>query len=339
MNALLFACAVTAVIDVAGYVETRPHVTWNDSTVFHGYNRGWLEFKTGETGYGAQVAFDLIVPYDTSSPGYALDNIEVSRLAMWLGDERARIVVGKQSLYWGVGRVFRPLDIFNRTNYFEPSYERAGSNALLGYVSLGDLTSLRAVVMPHGAMEQTLLGARAGTNIAGNDIGATVMHRSSERLTVVGAEVTGEWAAGYWMEYAYTWHDTLNYSRISTGLDYTFPLAIYAMTEYFYDGSGASDPAYYDYAQFAAGERQTLARHYLYASIGLLYNPFLRPLVSSITNLVDGGTIVIPQISYGIFENAEITLGSSHQFGSSESEFMNILPYRGAVYVWARVYF
>ncbi|MBE0432306.1 hypothetical protein IBX73_02435 [candidate division WOR-3 bacterium] len=339
MNIVVLACLITMPIDMGGYVETRPYVTWGDSTDFLGYNRGWLEFKTDMVKYGAQIAFDLIVPYDTGSPGYALDNIEISRLTVWLGDEKARVVAGKQSLYWGVGRVFRPLDVFNRTNYFEPGYERAGSNALLGYLSLGDLTSVRGVVMPRGDVEKTLAGMRTGANLAGNDIGFTVMHQSSERRTIVGGEVTGELAVGYWGEIANTWHDTVDYSRMSAGLDYTFPLAIYTMIEYFFDGSGESDPAYYNYTLIASGERQTLAQHYLYTSIGLLYNPFLRPSLSAITNLNDRGTIVIPQLSYGIFENAEITLGLNYALGSTESEFRNIMPYRGAVYVWARVYF
>lgn len=336
---MLLAIPILAQMDIGGYVETRPYVTWNDSTYFTGYNRGWLELKTAETDYGIQVALDLIVPYDTTTPNYIVDNINISRLALWLGDERARIVAGRQSLYWGVGRVFRPLDIFNRTNYFEPGYERAGSNALLGYLSLGDLTNLRGVVIPHGDINKTLAGMRAGTNFTGNDIGITLMHRASERQTVIGGEIAGELAVGYWGEFSYTWNDTTDYSKISVGLDYTFPLAIYAMFEYFFDGSGVDDPAYYDYTTITYGQRQTLAQNYLYASVGLFNNPFFRPSVSSITNLNDGGTIVIPQIYYAIMENVEVTLGLNYAFGSTESEFRNITPFRGAVYVWGKVYF
>jgi len=314
-------------------------MTWNDSTKFLGYNRGWLEFKTEENDYGVQIALDLIVPYDTTSLNYAVDHTNISRLALWLGNERTRITAGKQSLYWGVGRVFRPLDIFNQTNYFEPGYERTGSNALLGYFSLGDLTNIRGLIMPRGGISKTLTGMRAGTNFAGNDIGLTVMHRWSERQTVLGGEITGELAVGYWGEISYTWNDTVDYSKISVGMDYTFPLAIYAMFEYFFDGSGVDDPADYDYTTVIGGQRQTLAQHYLYASVGLFNNPFFRPSIASITNLNDGGTIIIPQLSYSIMENADVTLGLNCALGSTESEFRNITPYHGAVYIWAKVYF
>ncbi|UCG29207.1 MAG: hypothetical protein JSV53_06695 [candidate division WOR-3 bacterium] len=339
MHIILLLLPVFVGINTSGYVETRPYLTWNDSTNVLGYNRGWLEFKTEDSNYGAQIVLDLVIPYDTTSVTFAVDNTNISRLALWLGNERTRIIVGKQSLYWGVARVFRPLDIFNNVNYFEPGYERPGTNALLGYYSFGRLSSLRGIVMPRGDIERTLTGARIGTNLLANDLGITVMHESFEHRTIVGGEITGELLLGYWAEASYTWHDTINYSKISIGIDYTFPLAIYSMVEYFFDGSGEDDPTLYDYTRIASGERQTLGQQYLYVSIGLLRNPFLRPSISSIINISDEGMILIPQVDYAIFDNVEIALGMNYAFGPDESEFRNITPYRGAVYVWAKVYF
>ena len=326
-------------INATGYVETRPYITWNDSVNFLGYNRGWLEFKTESINYGAQIAFDIIIPYDTSTVAYAVENINISRLALWMQNEKARVTIGKQSLYWGVARVFRPLDIFNRVNYFEPGYERSGSNALLGYLALGRLSSVRAIIMPRGDIETTLTGTRLGTNLFANDLGITVMHESRQSLTIIGGEITGELVLGYWAEGSYTREDTIDYSKISIGIDYTFPYAIYAMIEYFFDGSGVDDPVFYDYNEIIQGRRQTLAQQYLYASLGLLRNPFLTPSISSITNIDDGGTILIPHINYAILDNVEISVGSNITIGAEESEFRNITPYRGAVYVWAKVYF
>jgi hypothetical protein len=203
-------------INTSGYVETRPYILWNDSTYFTGYNRGWLEFKTEANSYGTQLALDVIIPYDTISLSYVTENITVSRLALWLGRAENRIIVGKQSLYWGVGRVFRPLDVFNRTNYFEPGYERTGTNALLGFLSLGTLSNLRSIIVPDGDIERTLLGLRVGTNIINNDIGLTVMHRSSEPWTIIGAEITGELLLGYWAEASFVRGDTAEYGKPDT---------------------------------------------------------------------------------------------------------------------------
>ena len=336
---MLLVLVLISQLNAGGYIETRPYITWNDSTNFLGYNRGWLEFRNEGTNYGTQLALDLTVPYDTTTFDYVLDNIRVSRLALWLGPEQTRLIAGIQSLYWGVGRVFRPLDIFNRTNYFEPSYERPGTNALLGYLAPSTLTSLRGIIVPYGNIENTLLGIRLGANIAANDIGFTAMHQSSERRTIIGGEITGELLLGYWGELSYTWDDTIDYNKMTVGLDYTFPLMIYTMVEYFFDGSGEDDPADYDYTQITSGERQTLAQHYLYASIGFFRNPFLRPSVNSIINLNDRGAIIIPQLIYSIFENTDLTFGINYSIGPDDSEFRNITPYRGAAYIWIKVYF
>ena len=336
---MILVLLILSQINTSGYVETRPYLTWNDSTNILGYNRGWLEFKSEGSNYGTQMAFDLIVPYDTFTIGNAIENINVSRLALWLGPEEIRVVVGKQSLYWGVGRVFRPLDIFNKTNYFEPGYERPGTNALVGYLSLGDLTNTRTIFIPDGEIRRTMAGIRVGTHVTNNDVGFTAMHKSSERHTIIGAEIIGEFVLGYWGEMSYAWDDTLDYSKFAIGVDYTFPKMIYTMVEYFFDGSGEDDPANYDYAAITSGERQTLAQQYVYASIGLFSNPFLRPSLNSIINLNDRGLIIIPQLLYSIFENTDLVFGVNYSIGSEESEFRNITPYRGAVYLWAKVYF
>lgn len=336
---MLLLLPIISQVDISGYVETRPYIAWNDSTVFFGYNRGWLEFRSGASNYGLQLALDLIIPFDTTTVSHMIENTNISRLNLWLGGERARITIGKQSLYWGVGRVFRPLDIFNRVNYFEPGYERVGSYALLGYLALGSLSNLRGIVMPSGDIRKTLTGVRAGTNLLNNDIGFTAMHRVSEKQTIIGCELTGEILLGYWGEMSYTWEDTAEYYKLTAGLDYTFPLMIYTMAEYFYDGSGEADPDDYDYNKITSGQRQTLGRNYIYASIGLLYNPFLRPMISAIVNIDDGGFIIIPGLTYAIFENADITLGMNYAVGSTTTEFRNITPYQAAVYAWAKIYF
>ena len=326
-------------IDIYGYVETRPYLAWGDSVNIYGYNRGWLEFKSNDVNYGTQIAFDCIVPYDSTAFFNVAERISISRLALWLGPENLRMTVGKQRLYWGVARVFRPLDIFNPLNFFEPGYERPGYNAILGYVSIGTLTSLRGIYVPQYNLKRSFVGLRFGSNVFENDIGFSIMHRPSERKTIIGGEVTGEFIVGYWSEFSHTWEATTHYAKISTGIDYTFPFFIYGMIEYFYDGSGEADPDNYDFNQLILGERMLLAQQYLYASIGTIQNPFLRPSINAVINLNDGGTILIPQISYSLFENTEVTVGLNYFLGSKSSEFKSLLPFDGQLYMWARIYF
>jgi hypothetical protein len=339
MYAVMVAMMLVAQVDISGYVESRPYLAWGDSVNSFGINRGWIEFKTSQLNYGGQVAFDLTVPYDTTSLAYAENNISVSRLALWLGPETMRLVAGKQRLYWGVARVFRPLDIFNPANYYEPGYERPGSNALLGYLALGDMTSLRAVVVPRYRVKESIAGGRFGTNLLKNDFGLNLMHRRSPQKTIGGFEIAGELAVGYWGEFSYTWEDTIRYGKASIGMDYTFPFLLYTMVEYFFDESGASTESEYDLSQIADGTRVTLAQQYLYLSVGLAHNPFFRPVVNAIVNVDDSGLILIPQVSYALFDNAEIVSGLNIFLGRETSEFRRIVPYDGQGYIWAKVYF
>lgn len=340
MNILILTLLMGQV-DSYGYVETRPYFFWGDSISLTGYNRGWLEFKTDNPDYGIQVAFDLIVPYDTAVLQNIFDDITIERLALWLGPEHTRIVAGKQRLYWGVGRIFRPLDIFNETNFFEPGYERSGSNALLGYVSLGSLSSLRGIINPVDDFKNSLYGLRIGSNIAKNDIGVTIMHRPSQELTIFGGELTGELILGYWGEYSYVMEDTSDHSMLSLGIDYSLPFRIYIMTEFFFDGSGVNNPDDYDFNKILSGERTTLAQHYLYVTLGTLPNPFavFQPSINTLINLDDQSFIIIPQLGLSIFENTEIFIGLNYFMGTNEAEFKNLVPFDGAAYIWTKVYF
>ncbi len=312
-----------------------------DSTHLDGFNRGWIELKADEDNYGAQFACELVVPYDTMFLMAIAESISISRLAIWVGPETRRLIIGKQRLYWGVGRVFRPLDIFNPVNYFEPAYERPGSNAILGYMSLGDLTGIRGIIQPRHELDESLFGLRLGTNFLKNDMSLSAFHRPSDDMTLIGGEIAGELQVGYWCEYGYTIEDTIDYSELSMGIDYTFPFMMYTMAEYFFDGSGVDDPLDYDYTLIAQGERTTLGQHYLYFSVSTVPNPFalFRPSLSSLVNIQDHGLILIPQLNIVPYENTDITIGLNLFFGPEDSEFVNIIPYDGVVYTWIKIHF
>jgi hypothetical protein len=339
MNGILALLLVIIQVDVSGYVETRPYFAWNDSVHLFGYNRGWVELKQDNESYGAQIALDCQVWYDSTSIASFKDNINISRLALWLGKENRRITVGKQRIYWGVSRVFKPLDILNQTNYFEPGYERAGKNAILGYLSLGDLSGIKVVVQPKYIIKQSLIGGRFGTTLLKHDLGLNVFHREQSKMTIVGTELAGEAEIGYWAEMSHTWLEDEGYFKSSIGIDYSFPFYLYSMLEYFYDASGEVNPNNYDYSALLRRDRSTLAQEYLYASFGSVYNPFFRPSVNAIINLNDKGFILMPQVMYSVNDNTEMNLGVNFFFGKAESEFKNISPYQGQVYCWLKIYF
>jgi hypothetical protein len=338
MNIYILIFSLFNEFGMSGYAESRPYLILDDTLTFNGYNRGWLEFKQDAAKFGSQIAFDCRMPYDTALVSL-IDQISISRLSLWIGPENLRVTAGRQRLYWGVARVFSPLDILNPANYLEPGYERSGTNAILGYAAFGSMTSLRGIVVPKTNVKQSISGFRFGTNLFKNDLGLDVFHRQSSPMTMIGGEITGEAKIGYWSEFSYVFEDTSDYPKASIGVDYTFPFMLYCMLEFLHDGSGVSEPQEYDLSRILNGERSLLAQDYLYGSIGIAQNPVFRPSLSAVINLDDTGFILIPQVYYSIFDNTDLTLGSNIIGGSSLSEFRNLFSADAAFYIWARVYF
>jgi hypothetical protein len=325
-------------LDIGGYVDNRPFVGFTDSVIFTGFARGWIDMKADQDLYGANAALDLVLPYD-SMPGMQRDGIEVPRLAAWIGPYNLRATMGRQLVNWGVSRVFKCLDFFNRVDYFEPEYEREGVDAIQALWAFSQRGSARLLCKPSWTIDNTLLAGRLASNFFYNDVGLNAFYQNEPDLIAAGIDIAGELLAGYWAETAYWQNDTTEFFKSTIGIDYTFPLSIYTMAEYFHDASGHSDPAQYDYGLLYNGTRSTLGQDYLYLSAGIVPNMYLRPAFNVIVNLDDQGTILIPNVFYAPFDNVDLNVGASFVIGDDVSEFQNIDPYSAVVYSWLKVYF
>ncbi len=325
-------------LDIGGYIDNRPMFGIADAVIFSGYARGWIDLKTNHEIYGAYTAIDIMLPYD-STMTFQRNTIEISRLAAWIGPYNLRAIIGKQLINWGTSRVFKCLDFFNQVNYFEPGYERYGINSLQGLWSFSSRGSLRFLVQPSSTFDQSLYASRLASNILKNDLSLNVYYQKQPELIAAGIDLAGELTVGYWAEAAYWQNDTADFHKLSFGIDYTLPLSIYVMAEYFHDISGQFDPAQYDFNLIYDGLRSTLARDYLYFNAGITPNMFFRPGISTIVNLNDRSLIIIPNIFYALFDNADLNIGAYLTFGDATSEFKNINPYDTVIYSWLKIYF
>jgi len=339
MEVMFLIFFINGRVDFSGYAETRIFLTGADSVNFMGYSRGWLELKADADYYGGQAAFDYFAAYDTARFAGTGPGVDVARLAVWLGPENLRVTAGKQRILWGVARVFRPLDMINPVNFFEPGYERAGFPAILAGYAPGRLTDIRLLCRPRYNLGDGLYAGRFGTNLFKNDIGLNFFYRPAESQTVFGGDLSGELAAGYWVEGTYTRDDTSGYGKITFGFDYTFPGMIYAMAEYFLDLSGESDPAEYDYQKLIIGDRSTLGQNYLYLSLALSRGLVLSPGLNAVCNLDDRTGVLIPQAVYQPWDNVELNFGINIPFGSRAGEFRRTAAYDLMVFLWGKVFF
>ena len=334
-----FIILLNGSVDLSGYAEDRAFLAWQDSLYFYGYNRAWLELKTADAYYGAQSAFDCYVPYDSAYTFGIKNGISLARLAVWLGPENVRMTAGKQRILWGVARIFRPLDIFNPTNFFEPGYEHPGVNSLQFNLALDRLTSIRLLCLPQFKISSLELAGRLGSNLFKNDIGLNAYYRPSDEKFILGTDLAGDLFLGYWAELTYTRAVNADYFKTSAGVDYTLPFLVYFMFEYFHDQSGEPDPSDYDYTKIITEGRSTLAQDYVYCSLMYARNMIVRPAVNAIINFDDRGFIIMPQVSYQVWENTELDFGLNYSVGSDVSEFKNIAGFNGMVFIWAKVYF
>jgi len=325
-------------LDVGGYIDNRPYLGFADPVVFTGFTRGWIDMKADQDLYGANAVLDLMIPYD-SALNIRRDEIEIARLAAWVGPYDRRVTLGRQLINWGVSRVFKCLDFFNRLDYFEPAYERPGVDAIQVMWAFSQRGSARALCRPSWTFDNTLMAGRLASSFMRNDVGLNAFYQKEPDLIAAGIDIAGELLAGYWAETAYWQNDTTDYFKSTIGIDYTFPLSIYTMAEYFHDASGQSDPNQYDYGLLLNGTRSTLGRDYLYLSAGIVPNMFLKPAFNVIVNLDDQGTILMPNIFYAPFDNVDLNIGASFVIGDEECEFHNINPYSAAAYAWLKVYF
>jgi hypothetical protein len=339
LGSVLFILTIFVRADFAGYADSRIFFPVMDSVHFYGYIRGWLEFKKSEEYYGGQAALDLTVPFDTIPAAGFKSGLEISRLALWLGPENLRITAGKQRILWGVARVFRPLDIINPVNFLEPGYERSGFPAILAEFAPGRLTDIRVLCLPRYNLNDATYAGRFGTNLFKNDIGLNVFYRPKESQTVLGADLAGEIAAGYWVEGTFTRDDTSGYGKIAVGLDYTFPGMVYVMAEYFFDMSGESEPDEYDYQKLLSGSRGTLGQNYLYLSLALCRGLVLSPSLNAVGNLDDRTGIIIPRTTCQPWDNIELNFGVNVPVGSRTGEFRRAAACDLMVFVWGKVYF
>ncbi|MCP5052768.1 MAG: hypothetical protein GY940_36710, partial [bacterium] len=249
------------------------------------------------------------------------------------------VTVGKQRVALGVSYLWAPLDLFNRVNVFEPKEEKPGTNAVKVYVPLGNSSALTGVFSPGDDFSSSRSGFRAQTQVAGVDIGATVIRSGDTGTSIYGLDLRGENFVGWWLEGGYFDSPTGNDTKLVLGFDYTFPLknGLYWLNEFYYDASGEADGANYDYSLLLSGQRFTLGRKYLFSMLRYGFNEFVSGSISYIGNLEDNSYILYPAIGYDISQNISISGGFYFPLGKSGGEFN--AGNRNMFFLWLKVNF
>lgn len=248
----------------------------------------------------------------------------IDRLYLRQGFEWGNIIIGRQRIAWGVGRVWSPTDLFNPINPANFSkIEKDGADAVSMTYYLGNFTDVNLVYNPQEKIENSNYGFRFRTNFLEYDF-ALVGGYFDNRVVVGGNFAGNFFDAGIRGEGIISMDKNNlrnNYTKFVFGMDNQFTSKLYALFEYQYNGQGAADKFNYDFTGLIDGRLLNLSMNYLYVSGTYQLTPLLSVTLAENSNLNDGSGFAMLGGSYSLSNNATLDFGSLITFGKKYTEY------------------
>jgi hypothetical protein len=263
----------------------------------------------------------------------------IDRLYFRQGFDWGNIIVGRQRISWGTGRVWNPTDLFNPINPANFSkIEKDGADAVSATYSFGNFTDLNIVYNPQDKFKTNNAAFRFRTNYATYDL--ALIGGYFDRRYVAGFDFAGNlFVAGVRGEGIISMDKNdlgKKYAKLVFGVDNQFTSKFYAMIEYQYNGQGVTDKFSYNLLGLAKGDIINLNRNYLFLSCNYLFTPLFTGTISNNSDINDGSGFVLVSASYSLTENSTLTLGNLITYGSEYSEYRY---YQNALYLQLETYF
>jgi hypothetical protein len=248
----------------------------------------------------------------------------VDRLYFRQNFKSASLIVGRQRIAWGTGRIWNPTDLFNPIN--PASFERIekdGADAVSFKYYLASFTDLEVVYNPEDHFKRWNGAFRFRTNFKECDV--SVLGGFFDKRLVTGGDFAGNFFdAGLRGEGIY-WFDEndLNNSFVKfiLGLDYQFTSRLYGLIEYQYNGEGRTDRNKYEFSRLFSEEILNLSRNYLFVNAMYQIHPLVSATIGINLNLNDGSGFVVPQFTYSASSDVDLSLGCLVACGKERSEY------------------
>ncbi len=300
--------------------------------------------------YSKQNEFSFLNPVSTNRQILNLNwtitdknNIKVShyidRLYLRQGFSNGNIIIGRQRIAWGVGRVWSPIDLFNPINPANYSkIEKDGADAVSFTYSFGSFTDVNLVYNPQDKFQNSNAGFRFRTNFDEYDLAFVGGH--FDNRFVLGGDFAGNFFdAGIRGEGIISMDKydlSNNFVRFIFGMDNQFTSKLYAMFEYQYNGEGAPNKNSYDLLALLDGKVINLSRNYLFLSASYQITPLFTATAAENMNLNDGSGFANLSGAYSLSDNSTMTLGALISYGSNFSEYWY---YPSSFYIQGQVFF
>jgi len=241
-----------------------------------------------------------------------LQNLD--RLNVQIRLEPGDLTIGRQAIAFGSARMINPTDVFLPFDVQTLNQEyRIGVDAIRFQQPMGELGELdMGIILGKDAeAENSAVFVQALNNVSGIDLHGTVMRFSDQNLAGFGVQsALGNF--GFWFEVAHVWNGD-EYTRASTGLDYSFSENVFGMVEYHYNGAGSRSPEQYldlfdDFA-YRKGGVFLLGQNYIIPALSWTATPLLSISLQTILNLDDSSTFINLSGDYSVSENLYSSFG------------------------------
>jgi len=237
--------------------------------------------------------------------------------------EAGEVVIGRQRISMGTGRVWNPTDLFNPINPANfAKIEKDGVDALTGRLYLGTLSDLSFVYNPYNDFNEKNIGAKVRSNIEGYDF--SLLYGRFDTRDVAGVDFAGNILdAGLRGEVIYSTESERDDRFVSfiLGIDNQFSPEIYALLEYHFNGEGKEDRKEYELERLLNGTLLNLGQQYLAATFSYQAHPLVNCTLASISNLLDASGFIMLTGVYSLTDNAALTAGGQITYGGTQSEY------------------
>ncbi|NOY05825.1 MAG: hypothetical protein GXO82_04205 [Chlorobi bacterium] len=265
----------------------------------------------------------------------------VDRLYFRQNFDFGSVVIGRQRISWGTGRIWNPTDLFNPINPASfDKIEKDGADAVSFKYYLGNFTDVEVVYNAENKFKSWNAGFRFRTNFLEYDV--SVMGGYFDKRYVAGGDFAGNlFEAGVRGEGIVSANrDDLsdNYVKFILGVDYQLTSSLYSLVEYHYNGEGETDRRRYIllFDRLSQGAILNFARNYLFVQGIFQLHPLVTSGLGVNLNMDDGSGFIAPSVTWSSTENSELGVGGLLAFGAEGTEYWY---YPLALYVKGQWYF
>lgn len=271
------------------------------------------------------------------------------------------LTIGRQQISTGTGYVWNPTDVFNIKDLFDPTYEQPGHNAVMLEIPIGYDYTFSALYSPDSDWESSTKMIRFKGRALHFDYTLIAVEREwtfhdytrfdperggfwgiQQKRHLFGISTVGElFGLGVLAEYAYNeMQYRKNFQEWVAGINYTFDFQTYLMVEYYHNSLGKTTSSQYtfnDWMRLFTNEQKSIAQDQTYILIQHPLTELLDGGLSGIFCLSDKSYVLVPTLTYSLWENVDVMAYFSFNMGNLGTLYAKELGNGGMLR--ARIYF